>query len=275
MRNYVILLRKPFLIAATIAMVITLLLAAETRFKKVSNASASSLPQDRQVIVKSLARDLQVVEFKQTGKSVNIVLKNNYNKNITAYAISSYDAVNKREGVQHRMDFIFADDLKIRHMSPGSTRVFEGDVAGPVTIRAVVFEDKTSDGDQNFVKEIFDRRRGVKVQMERFHQYLKKMAQTLNQDVLNEMRKPKMELGFRRFKLEPEISRLKDFVASLPEKPDVKESTTFETALKTAKHDVNEHVKEIERYVQTDDLRGFWNRLNEIEERRRILCGRL
>lgn len=174
MKNQFILLRRPFLVAATLTIAFGLLITA-TQLRK--STKASSLPSGRQVIVKSLVPGFQVVEFRQVEKKIRLVLKNNYTKSITAYALtaSKPDAL-----LTHRVDSIFAGRAEDRGFLPGAMTVFEGEIYGPaeqhnLTIRSVVFDDVTSEGDQKYVQQILDKRRGRKMLAQEILPKLQKM----------------------------------------------------------------------------------------------------
>lgn len=89
---------------------------------------------------------------------VRLTLKNNYNKTIAAYAIST-------GGGSHNLRELGSEEL----ITPGSTRYHELRVRSEanITILAVVFEDRTSDGDPTAAKEINDYRLGKKIQYDR------------------------------------------------------------------------------------------------------------
>jgi hypothetical protein len=99
----------------------------------------------------------EVVNVEPNGRRVRLTLKNNYNKTITAYAISAGD---------HSHNLHELPDEEV--MTPGSTRdqvvSLPPEQKNHITVLAVVFNDRTGDGDGSVVKEINDYRLGKKTQ---------------------------------------------------------------------------------------------------------------
>jgi hypothetical protein len=103
---------------------------------------------------------------------VELSLRNGYVKNITAYAVS----VN---GFVSAQDFRYSDGEDQIGISPnavfsayaGVSRSGNPDIAARqglnITVLAVIFDDKTSDGDPKIVTHILDTRQGSKIQLER------------------------------------------------------------------------------------------------------------
>jgi hypothetical protein len=119
----------------------------------------------------------EVAKVERNREGVRLTLKNNYNKTITAYAISA-------GGKSHNLRELSSEKL----LTPGSTldhdlKIQERRNAGNITILAVVFEDKTSDGDAAVAKEISDYRLGKKTQYDRIIPILKRVLATRDNEM--------------------------------------------------------------------------------------------
>ncbi len=107
---------------------------------------------------------------------IHLRLRNDYDKDITAFVISIGNFSYKEE-------FIYSETDKV--LTPGAS--YNSDIPLPsslkgrqdqeLVIRAVVFADKTSDGDQKVISEIEEERLGEKVQIQRI---LPKLKHALN-----------------------------------------------------------------------------------------------
>src|SRR6185369_15648871 len=102
---------------------------------------------------------------------VELSLRNRYSKNITACAVSVNGSITE-------VDFAFSELEDQRGLSPESVYEQKYSFARRVnksaarqnldiSILAVVFDDKTGDGDPKFVTEILDTRLGSKIQLTR------------------------------------------------------------------------------------------------------------
>ncbi|MBI3426007.1 MAG: hypothetical protein HY011_24010 [Acidobacteria bacterium] len=126
---------------------------------------ASKPAQKSSAPVITMASGFQVVEFKQVDRKVSMVLLNSYTKNITAYILTATSPDIASAILTHSMDLIDMSPEDGGVIHTGAKTVFEGEIYGPaeqcnLTIRAVVFEDFTADGEERYVKEILDNRQG-------------------------------------------------------------------------------------------------------------------
>jgi len=111
----------------------------------------------------------EVVKVEINSGRVRLTLKNNYNKTITAYAISAGNN-------SHSLHELASENL----LTPGNTRDQDlrlpaGRNEGDITVLAVVFEDRTSDGDATAAKEINDYILGKSTQYDRIIPLLEKV----------------------------------------------------------------------------------------------------
>jgi len=127
---------------------------------------------------------LQVVTLQKTGTDVQLTLKNGYQGNITAFAISpgSYSI---------RSDLAFngyviapGDSYTQRFTLPNPQVLADGSVLQPViTILSVIFEDGSSDGERQVAHEIMDTRLGHKEQMASILAQLLKISDSSDDDL--------------------------------------------------------------------------------------------
>ncbi|NOT60671.1 MAG: hypothetical protein HOP19_10665 [Acidobacteria bacterium] len=127
--------------------------------------SALKVAKQNSFPIKTMVPGFQVVEFKQDDRNIRMVMLNNYAKNITAYVLTTTRADTPGYILTQRKDFIIANREADRVIQPGTKTIFEGEIDGPaethdLTIRAVVFDDLTSDGDQEYADQVLDKRHG-------------------------------------------------------------------------------------------------------------------
>lgn len=123
----------------------------------------------------------EIVKVETNSERVRLSLKNNYNKTITAYAISVGD-----DSHSHREPS--------SHLTAGSTwnhdlRLRAGRIEGEITVLAVVFEDGSSDGDARVAKEITDYRLARKTQRERIIPVLRKVLAARDTEIQSALEK--------------------------------------------------------------------------------------
>jgi hypothetical protein len=117
-------------------------------------------------------RSFEVLQIKLEDRGVVLTLKNGYTKNITAFAVS----VNRSST---QTDFLYSEGEDWSGIAPGAVhtinvgmeRSSNPEVAAQeginIRVLAVVFDDRTSDGDQKMAAEILDMREGSKIQLTR------------------------------------------------------------------------------------------------------------
>lgn len=129
--------------------------------------------QKRPPRLQNKTNSFEVVQIKTENDGVELALKNGYTKNITAYAIS----VNR---LLSQVDFLYSErEEDQRGIAPGFVyttnagidRSSNRDVAAQegidIRVLAVVFDDRTGDGDPKSVAEILEMREGSKKQLAR------------------------------------------------------------------------------------------------------------
>jgi hypothetical protein len=136
-------------------------------------------------VVQNKTRSFEVVQTRQLdgGEGAELSLRNGYDKNVTAYVVSA-------NGLISLVDFLYSDAEDERKIAPGGVYsrnlsfVESPDTPDLATqqnlgikILAVMFDDKTGDGDPELIARILDMRMGSKIQSARILQILK---ETLN-----------------------------------------------------------------------------------------------
>ena len=158
------------LIAITLILSCGFLLMGTMRSTTSSKVAAQNSPREVKIRVKNLTQSFNLVSLeRKPGQVVQLTLRNDYPKSITAFALSP-----RNDRYVQRPDFLFSDDV----INPNQTHVETCTIPELadrssemieviITIRAVVFDDGTSDGDRKMVDRIKDTRLGKKIQTQR------------------------------------------------------------------------------------------------------------
>ncbi|HVF90413.1 MAG TPA: hypothetical protein VNH22_10120 [Blastocatellia bacterium] len=119
----------------------------------------------------------ELLSFERVGRDIKLLFKNNYSKNITSYAL----LMGKNAKVIQCLIYSEPD----WSLPPGvdheytltMPRSLNGKQENSLTIAAVVFDDRTGEGDAKIIHEIMEERLGKKVQTARalsvFKEFLK------------------------------------------------------------------------------------------------------
>lgn len=187
-----------------------------------SSTYSKRLPQNTPHVTNK-TQAFEVAGITENGSAVQLSLKNSYKKNIKAYTVSVGD-------MEMQEDFIYSD----RVISSGE--IYAVDVPIPSSgsatkILAVVFEDRTSDGDANNAAEIRNRRSGEKMQMERIHALLANSSVASNDN--------------------DALTSLKSQIQSLSEQPENGLPQSARTGLHNSKEEVLQMLQRIEEKKQT------------------------
>jgi hypothetical protein len=194
--------------------------------------SSGGRPQqarDSLPLVKSNTGSLQFINTEKAEFGFLTRIRNNSKKSITAYAVSLCDTP------------LFSTDYSIGDNSIGTGQTFEitvssqavsnncGDTAQPIrTILAVVYDDRTTEGDFGWAKGILDNRRGERIQLKRINRLLTQAGRWADAD------KP------------AGIERLKSEIASLP--VDEGEPSSVRGGLASAKDRILYMIGELEQW---------------------------
>jgi hypothetical protein len=219
---------------------------------RASRAGAS----ERQVDfpVRSLVPKLTIVSVRVRHALVLLSLRNDYDKTITAFSVSS-------SGVITRNELIDTDEV----IAPGSTITGPYELPSPlrtetgVTVRAALFEDGTAEGDRHFIKQIIDARAGNQAQLARILPILQHAFDTS-----------------KNVDLKQEWQTVKLGVAQLPEREEEK-SFEFCAALHDEKELLLGKIKRLEQLQEErgDDVaRQVLGDIKERLERKNVMLQR-
>jgi hypothetical protein len=138
---------------------------------------------DGKAIGRNKAEGLKVVSVEQTESEILLLMKNDYSKSINALTISIGDlTVNN--------DYVYSG----KAIAPGSQYTFRipkqpavpGQSAQPaINILAVVFDDRTGDGEDRYVSKVLNSRLGEKIQLSRILPLLQKALKSSDADLPN------------------------------------------------------------------------------------------
>jgi len=130
------------------------------------------------------------VEVKQhSSEIIEVTIKNGYKKDITAVAASA------GEGQSFHTDYIYAEAEPDQKLAPGMSDIFLyapsrlSGIKPQIVVSAVIFSDRTSQGDPGEVREILDKRLGMKIQLDRINPYLERLDKVKNSSVRAELAK--------------------------------------------------------------------------------------
>ena len=196
--------------------------------------------QNKGLNITNKTQALQVVNAEAVGGNLHLSLKNSFGKNITAYTVSVGN-------VKMEEDFIYSD----RAITPGETYKTEIPIpaSGPDTaILAVVFEDKSIDGDTEVAASIKDRRLGEKLQLTRI---LRLMRDSANLD------------------------ELKSKISALSETVETGLSPAVKSGLHNGKEDVLRAIQKLERRPPVAGAPEVQDSLSKLEEHYRRMADKL
>ena len=213
--------------------------------KSFSRMPGQASSQERIIKVNNFTENLKVVDLQvaHDGRRVRLTLRNEHSKAITAFTISP-------GGPFYTTELIGTDNV----IAPGTERVEEyllPQTPEPVIkIQAVVFDDKSSEGNPEFIKKITEARLGEKTQLN--------LIVPLLESILDA---PDAQLGRA---IETNQSRILQL-------QDMQESGSFEfrAALKNTKGLVLHHLEELKQVWQEDGADRFRQYLLIVKERYR------
>ena len=157
-------------------------------YSRFSWASKQLSSQDAVQIVNE-TRLLEVAKAEPKADSINLVLKNNHTKYITGFQI--------RIGqVTVQSEFIGSDEV----FPPGTVYekqypVEEKSSRASITVLAVIFEDGSSDGNPQYIKQIKDKRLGEKTQIKRAIPLLQKGSEASEGDPAEALRQLRADIS--------------------------------------------------------------------------------
>ena len=201
-----------------------------------SSGSQFNAQQDKLPEINNRTESFQLVSVEKVGRLLQLRLRNTSEKAITAYRISS------NNGWETGIDYILGDES----VAPGEEEEFRTPLSNlaktgtsgieyqVVTISAVVFEDKSIEGDIDSGDFILNERRGQKVQLNRINREIQASFKEADADQLSALRK------------------LKSRVAALPEKRLKEQPLAFQFGLQYMKKHVLKQIDELERWSKSN-----------------------
>lgn len=157
-------------------LVVTIFIVAASRSQKIEPAA------QRNSDVINHTKSLEVVSAVRNAGELYIALRNDYSKNVMAYAISIGD-------FRFTEDFAFSG-LAEAGILPNTTyelRIPTSDSTKPINIAAVILDGGTGDGNSAVLQDIKDQRLGERIQIERtlklLDNYLKLPSSKINSGV--------------------------------------------------------------------------------------------
>lgn len=188
--------------------------------------SNANVPSQSKVRIQNRSPKFVVQHIDIHQSSFSVVLRNDYDKTITAFSVGS--------ATNHTRTELIGTDQTI---SPGAIKVKDYDFppSGPqeysTTIQAVIFEDGTSEGDPQIIKEFRDNRMGEKAQLSRIIPLLQRVLDAPDGKVV---------------KL---LERVRSEIANLPERQH-QESFDYCAALQDTKNLVLSKIDELHQLQQ-------------------------
>lgn len=148
--------------------------SARPLVKQVTASQAGTVQSQSAVTIISSLPKLKLVSFKKLGDLfVLVTFRNDYEKDITA--VTAFAG-----GIQYGREYVVSES-EITKISPGESATFEYPNPPPgerIDIIAVVFGDRTGEGDRREIRRILDERLGMKIQLLRILPHFQRLAST-------------------------------------------------------------------------------------------------
>lgn len=191
--------------------------------------------------------NLHILEARINGDDLHLSFRNTYSKNINCFLVSiGSDTI--------RTEFAYIDKV----IAPGAiyqqTYSIEQGKTGSIRMRAVMFDDGTSDGELKAVKEIKDERLGVRMQLESIIPQLHTL------------------LNLPEAEIQPALDRLESQILSLSEGKQSLLTEDVKLGLHNGKAYLLRIIQELKSEQQTDGIR---ERLNRIKKQQEKIVSRL
>lgn len=226
---------RPYLILLLFIFVVMLF----TSLKKGPSQARASRQFDPGT-VKSFVPKLKVVDVHVEDGALSLTLRNDYNKTITAFAVSSSRITTRSELIDS--DQVFAPKTtKTKLYELPSSLLPEYDT----TLQAVVLDDGTVDGNANIIRQILDARAANKKQIDRIL--------------------PTLVLDTRNRDLKQQFQEIRSKISELPNE-EAEKSFEFNAALQDAKNLAAITIDELEQIQQKHGDDAARQRLANIKE---------
>lgn len=145
-------------------------------------------PRQFNPTVRSEVSKLEIIQTAMLGPNVlQVIMKNGYSTDITA--VVAYIGDHKTT----RTDYIYAEMEQDQKLSPGATDYFIYTIDSieqeNVVIKAVLFSDMTREGDFREIRNVLERRLGVRIQLARFNSHLENLSKVDDTRIQTEFQK--------------------------------------------------------------------------------------
>jgi len=222
-----------------------------------SSKKVSSQQEDSKPKLRNFVSAFKVESFERVKDHFILGLRNISSKGISAYSYSlgPVNHPTNRDDIDGLIgDTVIAPNEVKEIQIPVIALIHSAEVApnheASINIIAVVFEDRTVEGDRKVTASITDIRLGEKIQFKRIHPLLKETLNTAGDDITSK------------------IGDLEARIAALSEEPEPGQSDAVKTGLHSAKegvlHLLREHV--IMSDVGANKQAGLKHVANQIEE---------
>ncbi len=240
-----------------------------------TNPSAIASGQ-QQPTVRSLVRGLkieQVTLFGPGGKGVRFVVRNECDKDVSAYLVTSDCPHPIKECARYRNDFITADPPEYQKFPVGGTDRGRASFNGSpekadIVIRAALFTDGSAEGEEWATDLMLYERAGMKKQLARLLPHLSSIRSAA---ITNRA----MTMQARAQALQTEHNKLLDAYRKLPREAEPGEPESFTMGYGTATALASSAIEALGRDLEKGDIESFRNRVQKEHDRLKALHDRL
>lgn len=244
---------------------------------------SSSTKKARSIVkINNFTSSCEVSNVEKHKGHVKLTLRNNSPKAMTAFVLSS----NVDASTEYRFEAEFAISENDFVIAPGDQYDSAINIpSGPtdqkdinVNLLAVIFADKSSEGDQKVIQEVEDQRLGRKIQLSRALPLLDKLLSLPDTEISSYL----SEAGVRDLEVALDaprtglLTQLKaDRAYSLRHENSAELPEQLEQGLHTGKESVMRSYQELRDIANRDGLHSFHNHVLDIKHLYEKLIGRL
>jgi hypothetical protein len=188
-------------------------------------------------------KGIEISSVRREGNEVRVILKNNYQKTITAYAIGL-------GGYNIKTELSEAESLSSGASRVQKLRFSSGKSENTVNVLAVIFDDRTTDGDHLVIKEMQELRSGKKSQYSRIIPYFNQLIEATDTEMPKTLKRVKAAINNLPVSLESE-----------------KDSPSHVAGLRDAKETALRQLEEYEQIRTQDGNAAFKLFINKLRDR--------
>lgn len=180
-----------FSVAVCALLLIVAFIAVYSGKTNTSSAQSKIEPDKSDIKVFNEIKELQIVDSKIKGSRFLITVRNNTDKVINSFYLTTGDA-------SYHMELLYSDVQDA--VAPAADYNLFVDLdnnlkLSGVKIRAIVFEDGTGSGEPSFIQEIKDKRYGEKLELTNGKQLLENLSLSLNTNPLGKLEELKEKIS--------------------------------------------------------------------------------